>query len=612
MAKISLLLCVCVCMSALPGTCATGSEFSSQPYQASYETWGKEYSLVTRMTYDGKGNLKIETIQNHDTRTQVYLLNDDGTYVLREDKVALKLDMPGHPWDPFIRNWKQGPPAGLETLDAKEVCEHPSHGYRGKAPGIDGEVWIADDIAVPTMQKTNAPGGPMTLQLIDYKKLDPEQTVAIAIPSGYSVTTMESYIDQEKRKADQSDKTSSEVQAKFDKYGAYVQSMMGKQWHQTQGKYGKLDLSKRMVALAYFTINFDGSLSNVHIAESSGIAEYDRLVLDAIRTLPRLAPLPPGGLKSLESHFSFVLNPASHLAAKQPEGTAGAGDTGSSGGTGTSASTASSGSSTGTGNSGSMGRSESSGGTGSTGGSAGKGMTIPRSVSLPGLPIAVGIPGVAAITGIASLLSAVGSARKSKSAVTSDSPLSPSVNPAAKAEDPDKQSEPARDTKVETDAVKKTGRSVEIIGESHFPGKGSREQWEKAGQFHDEGADLLITERVQEAIEKIQAAILVYPDDYSFYNTLGVAYRHRGKPGDRLLAEEAFKRALSKRDDDPMVWECLGRLYEDEEKLSEAKNAYNKALHLNPSSSKTEELQGKIRRCESALKNVAGNKQSNE
>lgn len=142
---------------------------------------------------------------------------------------------------------------------------------------------------------------------------------------------------------------------------------------------------------------------------------------------------------------------------------------------------------------------------------------------------------------------------------------------------------------------------VEILGEVLFPGQGDRSEWERAGALQDEAVHLAMNEQCDEAVQKANAAIAIYPYDYCFYNTLGIAYQRRGQPGDLKLAEQAFERALKSCSDDPMVWDNIAKIFEEEHELAKAKEAWLKCLVLRPSRQELQQINENIRRCDQEL-----------
>lgn len=147
----------------------------------------------------------------------------------------------------------------------------------------------------------------------------------------------------------------------------------------------------------------------------------------------------------------------------------------------------------------------------------------------------------------------------------------------------------------------RSNTSVEILGEVDFPGQGSRQLWQRAGALQDQAVLLSMEGRFDEAIEKAKAAISIYPYDYCFHNTLAIAFHHRNQPGDLEMSQQSFETSLGLRTDDPMVWDNLARVYEEQNNLVKAKQAWLRCIALKPSKKKLEEVNEAIRRCDNAL-----------
>lgn len=62
-----------------------------------------------------------------------------------------------------------------------------------------------------------------------------------------------------------------------------------------------------------------------------------------------------------------------------------------------------------------------------------------------------------------------------------------------------------------------------------FPGKGEKIKWEAANKPYNEAVGLYRTKNYDAAIAKYKAAIEIYPDDYEFFNNLGLAYKQKNE-----------------------------------------------------------------------------------
>lgn len=89
--------------------------------------------------------------------------------------------------------------------------------------------------------------------------------------------------------------------------------------------------------------------------------------------------------------------------------------------------------------------------------------------------------------------------------------------------------------------------------------------------------------RLNEAIELINRALAIRPDDGYFVDSLGWAYYKKGKIQEAL---EALKRAVSLVPEDPVIHEHLGELYLKQNRLDLAKEAWARSLKLDPKNDK--------------------------
>jgi tetratricopeptide (TPR) repeat protein len=112
-----------------------------------------------------------------------------------------------------------------------------------------------------------------------------------------------------------------------------------------------------------------------------------------------------------------------------------------------------------------------------------------------------------------------------------------------------------------------------------FPGKGERSQWLQANTHFNEGVKLYRAANYDAAVAKYKEAIEVYPDDYEFYNSLGLAYKKKNQLDEALTA---LKKSIELKDNSWESWSNLGSIYKHQNHHKEAFDAYSKALQYNP------------------------------
>jgi tetratricopeptide (TPR) repeat protein len=88
---------------------------------------------------------------------------------------------------------------------------------------------------------------------------------------------------------------------------------------------------------------------------------------------------------------------------------------------------------------------------------------------------------------------------------------------------------------------------------------------------------------LNEAIDLINRALAIRPDDGYFVDSLGWAYYKKGKIQEAL---EALNRAVSLVPEDPVIHEHLGELYLKQNRLDLAKEAWARSLELDPKNDK--------------------------
>jgi tetratricopeptide (TPR) repeat protein len=103
-------------------------------------------------------------------------------------------------------------------------------------------------------------------------------------------------------------------------------------------------------------------------------------------------------------------------------------------------------------------------------------------------------------------------------------------------------------------------------------------------------------QNLDEAITLIAKAIELEPDNGYFIDSLGWAYYQQGKYGDAL---RELKRAVERAKEDPVILEHLGDAYVKNGLDSEAIDAWEKALRLDPTADgvkkKIDDLHGRGR-----------------
>ncbi|MBY0548049.1 MAG: hypothetical protein K2W95_12210 [Candidatus Obscuribacterales bacterium] len=115
-----------------------------------------------------------------------------------------------------------------------------------------------------------------------------------------------------------------------------------------------------------------------------------------------------------------------------------------------------------------------------------------------------------------------------------------------------------------------------------FPGKGSREAWNRSGLVFNEGNDLGRAGKYDASIKKIEEAIKIYPYCDGYFVSLGVSYKKRRQSGDLIKAEAAFRKAVELEPKDWRNWKALTNGLLAAEKFKEAREAGAKALECNP------------------------------
>jgi len=127
-----------------------------------------------------------------------------------------------------------------------------------------------------------------------------------------------------------------------------------------------------------------------------------------------------------------------------------------------------------------------------------------------------------------------------------------------------------------------------------FPGKGSREAWNRAATPMNEGIDLASAGKWDAAIQKYQQAIAIYPYNDGTHLSLGVAFQKRAKPGDFAKAEIACRKATELCPTDWRNWKGLAGSLGLLEHYKESKDAALKALECSPPPDKAAAIKASI------------------
>jgi tetratricopeptide (TPR) repeat protein len=115
-----------------------------------------------------------------------------------------------------------------------------------------------------------------------------------------------------------------------------------------------------------------------------------------------------------------------------------------------------------------------------------------------------------------------------------------------------------------------------------FPGKGNKSAWKRATVPFNQGVDLAKAGDFAGAIAKYEDAIAIYPYNDGYFHNLGVVYARRGKPGDLLKAENAFRKATELCPTDWQNWNGLAGVLGNEKKYKECREAGLQTLKNNP------------------------------
>lgn len=125
-----------------------------------------------------------------------------------------------------------------------------------------------------------------------------------------------------------------------------------------------------------------------------------------------------------------------------------------------------------------------------------------------------------------------------------------------------------------------------------FPGKGSRDTWNKACHLVNDANALAKAGKREAALSRYKQAIELYPYADAFYLTLGVDYQERK---DLPNAEAAFRKATKIDPKDWRNWKALAGALGLQEKYKESREAGLQALRCNPPADRAAEMQACIK-----------------
>ncbi len=106
----------------------------------------------------------------------------------------------------------------------------------------------------------------------------------------------------------------------------------------------------------------------------------------------------------------------------------------------------------------------------------------------------------------------------------------------------------------------------------------------------EEGIRLLKAGKIHEAIEKLQQALAIDPEDAQIHCYLGAAYN---AVPDKLHAIHHFEECV-RLEESPKAYYNLGLIYESVHRVDEAVRQYRMALELDPNYTKAREALDKL------------------
>jgi len=122
-----------------------------------------------------------------------------------------------------------------------------------------------------------------------------------------------------------------------------------------------------------------------------------------------------------------------------------------------------------------------------------------------------------------------------------------------------------------------------VLADSHgnFPGRGSKEAYDRSLQISVQALEASKRKDYQKAIELDNEAIAAYPCESQWYNNLGCHLRFIGK---LEAAQKAEEQALVLEPTFVGAWIDLGVCFEKMSKLADAERSYRKAVEFDPKS----------------------------
>jgi len=106
-----------------------------------------------------------------------------------------------------------------------------------------------------------------------------------------------------------------------------------------------------------------------------------------------------------------------------------------------------------------------------------------------------------------------------------------------------------------------------------------------------------------EAIQMIQQALALEPQNGYFIDSLGWAYYQQGRYPEAL---RELKRAVSLAKEDPVLYEHLGDAYLKNNLTNEALEAWEKSLKVDPDGPTASQVRDKIRQTREGMSRVKG------
>ncbi|HEY9784672.1 MAG TPA: tetratricopeptide repeat protein [Candidatus Obscuribacterales bacterium] len=123
---------------------------------------------------------------------------------------------------------------------------------------------------------------------------------------------------------------------------------------------------------------------------------------------------------------------------------------------------------------------------------------------------------------------------------------------------------------------------------SAFPGTGNKEDWLKANGYFNVGTQLFQAKKFKEAVPKYEEAIKIYPHDFHYHYSLGMAQK---KSGNLNAAIDAFKAAIEINGKDWKTWKAMSNSLYQLGRYSEARDSFAKTLECKPPANEVTEIQ---------------------